>query len=481
VSCNRPLVTVIVPVYNAHGFLPQALQSIQAQNYPNLDVIIVDDGSTDGSLEVIRELFACSSFRFFQQANAGPSAARNLAIRQSSGELIAFLDADDQWPEGKLELQVGRLIEHPEVDVVTGRIRYVPMPGVCQLNIPFERDGDTATHVHLGSAVFRRGVFERVGLFSEDLRFGEDFEWFLRAREEGLRIVILESVTLLYRIHENNMTRGMDRSSYILPRVLKRSLDRRRQRYNGQALDLGTWSSFDESRAAASGMVSVVIPVHNCEQFIAQAIDSILVQTYRDIEVIVVDDGSDDGTAQALQHYMPQVRYLRQLRQGPGQARNVGVKLARGTYVAFLDADDIWMPEKLALQMNALNSSSRPDMVFSCIDEFVEPSCLETDGLQPRCRLAGYDSGTLLMRKDAFLRVGLFDPKWRAGEFIDWYARAQEAGLRGVLLPEVLMRRRIHGANMGLISRSFQIDYVRIIKALLDRRRKAALYSESKA
>ena len=128
-----PLVSVIVPAYNAARFLPHAVESIRRQDYLPLEIVIVDDGSTDDTAEVARDLG--SDIRYVYQPNAGPAAARNRGLEQARRELIAFLDADDEWPPDKLRIQVGRLLAEPELDVVTGRTHYIRLPGAPDLKI----------------------------------------------------------------------------------------------------------------------------------------------------------------------------------------------------------------------------------------------------------------------------------------------------------------------------------------------------------
>jgi glycosyltransferase involved in cell wall biosynthesis len=239
------LVSVIIPAFNAASFLPHAVASIDRQGYHPLEIIVVDDGSTDNTAEVARSLPSVSCYLHHQ--NRGPSAARNLGLRQAGGEFIAFLDADDQWPPGKLNLQLGRLRAEPQLDVVLGRIQYISLPGAEAIDIAFETEERTLTHVHLGSGVYRRPVFERVGLFEESLRYSEDVDWFMRAREKDISMVILGDVTLLYQLHAGNMTREMTSERSNLAAVMRLSLERRRRRGAGQPMELKPWSHYDET------------------------------------------------------------------------------------------------------------------------------------------------------------------------------------------------------------------------------------------
>ena len=211
------LVSVVIPVFNGERFLREAVQSVLDQKYSPLEIIVVDDGSTDGTANVARSL----PVRYLHQTNQGPSAARNRGIEHAQGELITFADADDLWPLAKLELQLPYLTE--DVEIVMGRIQQV-------FSSSEEEFGEPAFSVNLGSAVIRKTVFDRVGLFDETMRYSEDVDWFMRAREAGVAIMTIDAVTLFYRQHEENMTRGKSTSELNVLKALKRSLDRRRER-----------------------------------------------------------------------------------------------------------------------------------------------------------------------------------------------------------------------------------------------------------
>ncbi len=242
---SRPLLSVIIPCYNAGRFLPEAVASVVAQRYEPLEILVVDDGSTDATPQIAAGL--APAVRTLRQENRGPSAARNLGLRHARGEIIGLLDADDLWPEGKLDLQVGRLLEDPELDVVNGRARYILLPGGRIPDLRFEGPDYTLAGIYLGASVYRRRAFDRVGPFDEELRYSEDHDWFLRAREASLKMVVLSEVTLLYRMHDANMTRQMQDCNAIQALMLHKSLQRRRRR-SGAAAELPPWSSYEETR-----------------------------------------------------------------------------------------------------------------------------------------------------------------------------------------------------------------------------------------
>jgi glycosyltransferase involved in cell wall biosynthesis len=218
------------------------------------------------------------------------------------------------------------------------------------------------------------------------------------------------------------------------------------------------------------------MPVFNGERYVAEAIESILAQEYRHIEIIAVNDGSTDGTEEVIRA-CADVRYLYQHRQGASSARNSGIKCSSGEFLAFLDADDLWTKDKLAVQMALFRADPGLDMAFGHAEQFYSPELEES--LRDRIHFAagslpGYVPGTMLVRRAAYMRVGFFDAGFRIGEFIDWYMRAVDHGLKSCLTSEVILRRRIHDANTGIKDRDARKDYLRVLKASLDRRRASA-------
>jgi len=224
VLAEAPMISVIIPVFNGVRFLPGAVRSVLAQDYPSLDIIVVDDGSTEDVAETTRLLPV--DVRFFRQDNAGPAAARNRGIREATGEMLAFLDVDDEWPAGNLR-HMSTVLTTAGFDVVIGHGQLM------------RDDAGGHDHVFLGNpresfpwyisaALFRREAFAKVGLFDETLRFGEDSDWFKRAAEAALAIERLPNVSLLVRRHAGNMTRGKSMVELNALRVFKKALDRRR-------------------------------------------------------------------------------------------------------------------------------------------------------------------------------------------------------------------------------------------------------------
>jgi len=219
--------------------------------------------------------------------------------------------------------------------------------------------------------------------------------------------------------------------------------------------------------------ISVVIPAFNRESYLGEAIESVLAQGRPETELIVVDDGSTDGTASVASSH-PGVVCLRLPHRGPAAARNAGIAAARGELIAFLDSDDLWAPGKLAAQLEVLQQRRDVSLVFCLVEEFVSPELPPASATQVRAAArpqAGYTAGALLARRAAFDEAGRFDESLRVGEFVDWLARAHERQLRSEVVPLVLLHRRLHEGNLGRGDRRNRLDYVRVVKAHIERRR----------
>lgn len=219
-------VSVILPVFNGERFLAEAVDSVLAQEYEPLEIVVVDDGSTDGTAEVARGYG--DRIRYCYQKNAGPAAARNQGLRLASGDVMAFIDADDLWPRGKLALQVGRLQQDPDLEVVTGRVQYAVLTRGADGEMTFAPFQAPAVGVNVGAGIYRRAVFEKLGYFNPAYQSAEDVDLFMRIREQRIPMVVLDEVTLIYRIHNTNMTRERESRESVFLRALKQSLDRRR-------------------------------------------------------------------------------------------------------------------------------------------------------------------------------------------------------------------------------------------------------------
>jgi glycosyltransferase involved in cell wall biosynthesis len=228
-------------------------------------------------------------------------------------------------------------------------------------------------------------------------------------------------------------------------------------------------------------LITCIVPVFNGERYLREALDSILAQTYRPLEILVVDDGSTDGSAALVAGYGHRVRSLFQPNAGQAAARNLGLGVARGALVAFLDQDDLWHPEKLDRQMARFAARPALDLCVTHARNFWSPELPDAppwlqDDPRFKQALPAYAAGALLARRGIFESVGRFDVTLPVAEDTDWFLRAVELGAAIDLLPDVLMYRRLHQANRtwhtAEPTSGDRAIWVQVIRASLERRRR---------
>lgn len=222
-------------------------------------------------------------------------------------------------------------------------------------------------------------------------------------------------------------------------------------------------------------LVSIIIPVYNGGRYLRAALESVFAQTYRPFEVIVIDDGSVDDSGGIAQSF-PDVRYIHQANQGVAASRNHGIEAARGEFLAFLDQDDLWTPEKLKFQMDHLQS--HPDLDYTLAQQqfFLEPGATLPAWFRKELLATvhtGWVLGTLVVRRTAFEKVGGFATGYAAASDSDWFFRAKAAGIPMAVVPELLLRKRIHDTNESGRAKEVLSELLRVVKISLDRQRSA--------
>lgn len=223
--------------------------------------------------------------------------------------------------------------------------------------------------------------------------------------------------------------------------------------------------------------ISVIVPLYNAEQYVAAALESIFSQLPCPTEVLVVDDGSLDAGVAAVRAFGPRVTVLQQENRGPAAARNAAAARASGDVLAFLDADDLWTPGRLAAQLQRMAEQPDCAIVVGQVENFVSPE-LDAEEQQRLARSAEQTGSVhiaaMMVRRTAFDRIGPFDETVRHGEFITWWARVQQLGLRVETLPQTVLRRRLHRSNMTRLEPDGRRQYLAALRAQLAARRAAA-------
>jgi glycosyltransferase involved in cell wall biosynthesis len=218
--------SVIIPVCNGARHLAEAVASVRPELREGDEIIIVDDGSTDGTADLIGRLG--TDLTVIRQSNAGSAAARNRGLRQARGEMIAFLDHDDLWHPGRQAALAAALARDAAVDIAMGRVRVRRDTAMAPQASDDPRYATSHRPWQLDAMLIRRGAFDRIGMFNAALRHAEDIDWHLRARDGGIRFCRIADIVVDYRLHVTNLSLDVAGSRNSLMDALKRALDRRR-------------------------------------------------------------------------------------------------------------------------------------------------------------------------------------------------------------------------------------------------------------
>jgi len=372
-------VSVVIPVYNGHKYLREAIDSVLEQTYRDVEIIVVNDGSTDdGKSRAIARRYG-SAIRYIEQPNKGVAGALNTGIAAMSGDFFCWLSHDDVYRPNKVERQVDFFNRLRRDDVILfANYALIDQGDRITAQVAMEQViGDKPQLALLrgcinGCTIFvPKKVFDQVGPFDEALRYTQDYDMWKRMSAAHSFVLMPETLVDL-RLHEEQGSRhpgatgeanrlwiDLVDSTSLADRAAIAGSSLRFFQSQAEFLaatpyDIAAAHAF--KRAAdcmAATKVSVVIPCFDEIAETQRAVRSVLAQTHPNLEVIVVDDGStaDTTALDALATVDARVRILRKPNGGPASARNLGMRAASGEYIAFLDSDDTWMPDKLAVQI----------------------------------------------------------------------------------------------------------------------------------
>ncbi|HEX7587125.1 MAG TPA: glycosyltransferase [Anaerolineae bacterium] len=220
-------------------------------------------------------------------------------------------------------------------------------------------------------------------------------------------------------------------------------------------------------------LVSAIIAVKNGERFLAAAIESVLAQDYSPYEIIIVDGHSVDATAEIAKSY-PGVRFVEQVNRGVADAYNVGIDAARGEFIAFLSHDDLWTPNKLSVQMDHILRHPEIQYAITRVQFFIEPGCKLPGGFRVELLVqdrVGMMMETVIARKSLFDLIGKFDPLYSSSEDADWFSRASDRQVTRGVVPQVLLRKRVHDANLTFTDPTAYPNLFRALKQSIERKR----------
>ncbi len=355
-----PLISVIIPCYNYGRFLTETVESVLNQTYPNFEVIIVNDGSTDNTKEVGEKLIADHPqhrIRLINQENSGqPAISRNSGIKQAAGPYILPLDGDDKLAPAMLDKCMTLLLKNPGLAIAYTDRR--DFGGVDQIvkagdyNFEKLREANQISHC----ALYKKEVWEKVGGYRSNVKGVEDWDFWVAAGALGYFGQRIPEPLFWYRRHDTG--------------VYQEVLANYEEKF--AAVILNNASVYPEknirwaqnrllTKPAASGsknpvLVSVVIPTYNRPQMLAEAVRSVLNQTENNIEVIVVNDAGQPVEEVLKSFKEPRLRLVTHpVNKGLAASRNSGIAVASGKYIALLDDDDLFLPEHLQTALGVLS------------------------------------------------------------------------------------------------------------------------------
>ena len=217
---DGPLVSVVIATYNMAAYLPLAVRSALEQTYQNIEIVIVDDGSTDGSLKAVEPLLDDPRVKYLFQKNKGQAAAKNQGVQQARGEYVAFLDADDIWMPDKLDQQVPLFLRSGTIGVVYSRIAYIDESGknlgIADNELFRGRVSGPLlirNFIGFGTSIVRKECFNRLGVFDEAIRMGIDYDLWLRLSTQ-YEFDFVDRPLLRYRIWSGQMSNNC-KSRYL--------------------------------------------------------------------------------------------------------------------------------------------------------------------------------------------------------------------------------------------------------------------------
>ena len=373
VQSTTSLVSIYIPAYNAKKTIDRAIQSALNQTYRDFDIVICNDGSTDGTGEHLDMMYGDHpKIQISHQSNGGIGAASNACIRAARGMYILQLDSDDELLPDAIATLLPEIRRDPQVSCVYGR-HYKWNQEKDSLEEAWHYPNFTRERMLHGMIVhhprlFRKRDWSRVGGFSEDLQNAVDYDFFQKLSEVG-DIEFHDHLLYKYTIHEQSTSirksKIQTENTFL---TMKNAIDR---------MGLPEWNvvkdhSFSGPRAVKftkSGefiedsdsqiFVSVVIITKDRAKLLSDAIRSVLNQSYENFELLIVDDGSEDETEETVKQFVDnRIRYVKKDPSGIPKSRNIGVQMAKGEYIVIMDDDDLMMPNRIQEQLDCLSDGS---------------------------------------------------------------------------------------------------------------------------
>lgn len=464
-------VSIVITVYNRENYLAAAIKSVLAQTWSDLELLIWDDGSTDRSVEIASEYAQQDQrIRVIAAKHTGIAPAIHGAVAATTGDHIGWVDSDDILAPTALEQTISILNNHPKVGLVYTDYQLMDEQGNlhgigqrCQ--IPYSKERLLVDFMIFHFRLIRRTVYEQVGGIDPNFTYAEEYDLCLKLSEVTEFYHIAQPL-YYYRRHSGNLTNEQFEPIRWSQKAINNALKRRgldsQYELSMQVVAHFTIKSKHRSQNTSNSpqqilnsptTVSIIIPTYNRKDYLNHALDSVCCQTYTDYEIIVIDDGSTDGTADWIHTHYPQVKLLQiPTNTGAAAARNLGIKNALGQFIAFLDSDDQWLPDYLQHQIDTLKQT--PTAVLSYCN-YIAITSVDHKGdrmsLSPshpddlilsmlwRCFI--HTLSQVVVPKSVFQTVGLLNEQLKGCHDWEFYLRLFAHGTP-VHIPKYLVRKR---------------------------------------
>lgn len=429
-----PKISVITPSFNQAGFIEQTIRSVQNQDYPNFEHIIIDGGSTDGTIEILKKY---SHLKWISEKDKGQSDALNKGFKKATGDIIAWVNSDDWYEPGTFYSAVRFFQENPDKNIVMGNCNLVDENGnIFDRVINYERGFEELKNYKVSRSIptqpailFRKKLLAESGLLDISLKYVMDYDLWMRLAKKN-RFFHINKTFANYRFHQNAKIGDMNWEK-IFPECEKVV-----QRYVFKEED---------------PLVSVIIPCFNYARYLTAAVESVVKQTYKNFEIIIVNDGSTDNTkevAEELVRKYPKhkIKLINQTNSGkPAISRNNGIRESTGEYILPLDADDKIDPKMLEECVNELQKSLPNRIIYTARQDFDgnDSIVMPLEYNFERLKRENHMSYCALFSKKMWESIGGYRTNVGMEDWDFWIAAGMR-GYFGTLIPKPLFLYRRH-------------------------------------
>jgi glycosyltransferase involved in cell wall biosynthesis/polysaccharide pyruvyl transferase WcaK-like protein/MoaA/NifB/PqqE/SkfB family radical SAM enzyme len=437
---DQPMISVITPSFNQSKFIEKTINSVLRQNYSNFEHIIIDGGSTDGTIEILKRY---PHLKWISEKDSGQSEALNKGLRIAKGEIVGWINSDDWYEPGTLGMIASFFNAHPTKNVVMGNCNLVDENGIIFDKVVNQARGfEELKKYWIGRSIptqpavfFRRNLLDQHGYIDETLHYAMDYDLWMRFAQKN-HFYHLDVTVANYRFHQAAKGGDQDWNKFVPEWKLVS------ERY----------TKLPESTIR----ISVIIPCYNYAKYLREAVESVIAQTFQDFEIIIINDGSTDNTKEVAESLIAKypnypIRLINQENSGqPAISRNRGILEANGEYILCLDADDMILPTMLEKCLNILEQDRSIAIAYTDRQDF--------DGVNQIVRAKNYDFSQLkyanhisycaLFRREVWDKVGGYRTNIKGCEDWDFWVAAGSRGYFGRRIPEPLFKYRRHDTGV---------------------------------